>query len=256
MPGPMNYTELKNKMRADGIAEQEAKFNEMTTKGRLAGTGSESPWGEVATAPSQTVTGAMQSLDPSGKSFEGSGGYEYGQLADGSFMILKSGRGHLPGSIVKPGMRGYKEIQNEFENAKAGRPVAEKPRAAAASKPAVPKSEAPKPRVSPTGPTEYERASKKYTSSQASDEAKSRREQRVQQMAGDAYGAKQMSGPLGLEKRSELVKRASDAFVSVHGMPESDAMATAQAMADSGSFSALEALASRSRGGPQMRAKK
>jgi len=130
----MDYNQLKGKMRAEALGEQEAKFNEMTSKGRLAGTGKDapgSPWGEVSSAPSQTVTGAAQPLGASGKTFTGSGGYEYGLLPSGEFMILKSGKGYDPGTVVKPGMKGFNAIKQEFENAKAGRPVTTKPRSSA-----------------------------------------------------------------------------------------------------------------------------
>jgi hypothetical protein len=113
----MDYGQLKNKMRADAIGEQEAKFFEMTRKGQLAGAGKDapgSPFGPVSTAPSQTVTGAAQV-----ESFEGSGGYKYGMLPDGAFVILKSGRGFRPGTVVKPGMKGFDAIKREFEDVKA-----------------------------------------------------------------------------------------------------------------------------------------
>lgn len=123
----MDYNALKNKMKGEAFAEQEDKFYEMTGKGKLAGMGKEkspgSPFGPVSNAPSKTVTGAKQETSPSGKTFTGKGGYEYGANADGSFMILKSGRGAAPGTVVKEGMKGYDAIKQEFEGAKASRPA-------------------------------------------------------------------------------------------------------------------------------------
>jgi hypothetical protein len=126
----MDYNQLKNKMKGEALGEQEAKFYEMASKGQLAGTGKDapgSPFGPVSNAPSKTVTGAKQALGESGTAFTGSGGYEYGQLADGGFIILKSGRGAAAGTVVKPGMKGYNAIKQEFEAAKAGRPLSSKP---------------------------------------------------------------------------------------------------------------------------------
>lgn len=156
-----SYGELKSKMRDEALAEQTGKFYEMAPK-------SSDVWGPVSAAPSQTVTGAAQ-----GASFSGSGGYEYGQLPDGAFVILKSGRGAAPGTVVKPGMKGYNEIKNEFEMVKAGKPIPEKPRSASAPKPAAtkpapkaaaPKSEAPKPRGSTSTETPDKIADRLLTS--------------------------------------------------------------------------------------------
>jgi len=125
----MDYNQLKNKMKGEALGEQEAKFYEMTSKGQLAGMGKDapgSPFGTVSSAPTQTVTGAAQ-----GESFEGSGGYKYGMLPNGDFVILKSGRGAAAGTVVKPDMKGYNDIKKEFEAVKAGRPLTTKPRSAA-----------------------------------------------------------------------------------------------------------------------------
>jgi hypothetical protein len=144
----MNYEEAMRAMKDEAIAEQEGKFYEMAPKS------SEDIWGSVSTAPSQTVTGAIQAPQEQGI-FAGSGGYEYGMLKDGSFMILKSGKGFNPGSIVKPGMKGYNAIKSEFEDVMAGRRPTEKPRASApesrspapkATGPAAPKAKPAKPR--------------------------------------------------------------------------------------------------------------
>jgi hypothetical protein len=121
----MDYNQIKNKMKGEALDEQEAKFYEMTSKGKLAGTGKDapgSPFGMVSSAPSQTTTGAAQ-----GESFEGSGGYKYGMLPDGAFVILKSGRGAAAGTVVKPGMRGFNAIKSEFEAVKAGKSVSSTP---------------------------------------------------------------------------------------------------------------------------------
>ena len=130
----MDYNQIKNKMKGEAIAEQEDKFYEMTRKGQLAGTGKENPFGTVSSAPSQTITGAKQALGESGTTFTGSGGYEYGANADGSFMILKSGRGATPGTVVKPGMKGYDAIKKEFEAVKSGKSVSSKPRSMSPSR--------------------------------------------------------------------------------------------------------------------------
>lgn len=147
----MDYNQLKSKMKGEAVAEQEDKFFEMTSKGQLAGTGSDfktsqaNPYGPVSTAPSQTVTGAAQ-----GERFSGKGGYEYGLLPDGAFVILKSGRGAAPGTVVKPGMKGYDAIKSEFEMVKAGKPVSSKPRGSSDLTPAQGAADAK--RVSAEGP--------------------------------------------------------------------------------------------------------
>lgn len=128
----MDYNQLKSKMKGDAVAEQEDKFYEMTSKGQRAGTGSDfktaqaNPFGQVSSAPASVSAPAKQ-----GERFSGRGGYEYGLLPDGAFVILKSGRGAAPGTIVKEGMKGYKEIKQEFEDMKAGKPVSSKPRSVA-----------------------------------------------------------------------------------------------------------------------------
>lgn len=134
MKNTMSYKDAMRAAKEEAIAEQTGKFYEMAPKS------SEDIWGPVSTAPNQTVTGAAQ-----GERFSGSGGYEYGQLPDGAFVILKSGRGAAPGTVVKPGMKGYDAIKSEFEMVKAGKPVSSKPRSVA-SKPAAPKA-APKSEV-------------------------------------------------------------------------------------------------------------
>lgn len=126
MKDTMSYRDALRAKKDEAIAEQEDKFYEMAPKS--------SPFGEVSTAPSQTVTGAKQALGESGQTFMGSGGYEYGANADGSFMILKSGRGAAPGTVVMPGMKGYEDIKKEFEDVKAGRPVSSKPRSMSTSR--------------------------------------------------------------------------------------------------------------------------
>ena len=131
MKDTMSYKDAMRAAKDEAIAEQTGKFYEMAPKA--------SPFGEVSTAPSQTVTGAAQ-----GERFSGSGGYEYGQLPDGSFVILKSGRGAAPGTVVKEGMRGYDAIKQEFEDVKAGKPVSSKPANSKSRSAAAPKSAAPK----------------------------------------------------------------------------------------------------------------
>lgn len=155
----MDYNQLKSKMKGEAVAEQEDKFFEMAPK-------SSDVWGPVSTAPSQTVTGAAQ-----GERFSGKGGYEYGLLPDGAFVILKSGRGAAPGTVVKEGMRGYKEIKQEFEDMKAGKPVSSKPRSAApksapakSAAPAAPKAEPAKPRSAASTETPAKIADRLLTS--------------------------------------------------------------------------------------------
>jgi hypothetical protein len=157
MKDTMSYKDAMRAKKDEAIAEQEGQFYAMTRKGQLAGTGSDfktaqaNPYGPVSTAPASVSEPAKQV-----ERFSGKGGYEYGQLPDGSFMILKSGRGAAPGTVVKEGMRGYKEIKSEFEALKAGKPISSKPRSAApksAPKSEAPKSEAPKVRGRPNSPS-------------------------------------------------------------------------------------------------------
>lgn len=53
---------------------------------------------------------------------KGAGGYEFAELADGSFKILQSPTSNL-GKIVRPGMRGYDDIKSEMSRSAAPRPA-------------------------------------------------------------------------------------------------------------------------------------
>lgn len=80
----------------------------------------------VAPAPTEpTVT----------KKVQGSGGYEYEALSDGSFRIAKSPAGNA-GKIVKSGQPGFSAIKKEVDAASAAAPAA--PAAAPAAKPRIP----------------------------------------------------------------------------------------------------------------------
>lgn len=135
-------------------------FKSMSQK---PGMSSEDIYGKVSTAPSQTVTGAVQpgAGGPGGSTtttgafqaapaasapaepaevgrFAGSGNYEYATMSDGSIKITKSTRGGA-GTIVAPDSEFYDLIVADIEKFS-------KPASKPANKPAAPKATAAAPK--------------------------------------------------------------------------------------------------------------
>lgn len=117
----MDYYGKKDEMRRMAQSDQAARLN--STAKLPAAVSS-----EVEGAPG---AGAMMGGgEPSMPTMKGAGGYEYADMGDGSYKIVKSPAGNA-GAVVKPGMRGYDAIKAEM----TGQPMM--------AKPAAPKAEAP-----------------------------------------------------------------------------------------------------------------
>jgi len=226
----MSYKDAMRAAKDEAIAEQTGKFYEMAPK-------SSNVWGPVSTAPAFTAEPAKQV-----ERFSGKGGYEYGQLPDGSFVILKSGRGAAPGTVVKEGTRGYDAIKQEFEDVKAGKPVSSKPRSVASK--SAPKSEAPKPRISLTGPTEYERtkarvAATPYESFEDPRMGESDEDERMGETVSRTPEELKSSRVYGA---AALATRAMNALVR-EGTDPMAASKIVQGLKQSGNMASLEGLA-------------
>jgi hypothetical protein len=139
-----NYDQLMRTLRIQGQDEQDRKFREMTGApklGMLALASSAEPMerrsslaGVAPTAEDERFGGAGAITDvkpdvppaarpaarPASSTkqvavIDDRGGYQYGQMSDGSFKILKSPLGGA-GKIVRPGTKGYDAIKQHAES--------------------------------------------------------------------------------------------------------------------------------------------
>jgi hypothetical protein len=116
------YYDMKDKMRRSAQDEQAARFRAATGDPLASDiTAAESaPMTPDVSAPvvsrRQVIDGRPQLNRPASpevvRTAKGAGGYEYAELADGSFKILQSPVANV-GKIVKAGERGYDAIKAE-----------------------------------------------------------------------------------------------------------------------------------------------
>jgi hypothetical protein len=250
-------------------------FKSMSQK---PGMSSEDIYGKVSTAPSQTVTGAVQpgAGGPGGSTtttgafqaaptasapaepaevgrFAGSGNYEYAKMSDGSIKITKSTRGGA-GTVVAEDSPFYDLIMTDIE--KFSKPAAKPAAPKAASKKPFPAGDAMEgdtitapgtsfddPRMGETEGDMVGDAMLDLPSSEAGAPAPKAKADFTAQ-AREVYAAKKYGGTLNTEARLGLISRAADSFVANNAMPLQQATATAKMLADAGSFAALEAIAS------------
>jgi hypothetical protein len=124
----VDYYGKKDEMRRSAQADQAARFNSTAKLPPAVSS-------EVEGAPGAgTMMGGGG--EPSMPTKKGAGGYEYAEMGDGSYKIVKSPTGNV-GTVVKPGMRGYDAIKAEMTGQPMPAPAAEP----AAPKPAVPMPE-------------------------------------------------------------------------------------------------------------------
>jgi len=142
----MDYSTMKDRLRREAQGEQADKFfSTMGNRGLPSRAEVGEPGRASVDAPEMAGASAADAVAevereaPPAAVFKGSGGYEYAENPDGSFVILKSGLGAQgrPGTVVPPGGRAHTAIKQEVERIKQGLPVASKPKSAA------PKSAAP-----------------------------------------------------------------------------------------------------------------